>query len=168
MKKLSVILLLFFIIGTKTSVAQTIDFELPDLDGNSVKLSALLEKGPVFISFWATWCIPCKEEMRVMNEIHKKYRDSGFVYVAVNRDDIKSVPKVKPYIESKGYDFLVVLDTDAHFFESLGGQQIPFAVLVSKKGEILKTYSTGYSAGDEIELEKDIVEALGQSKEDKK
>jgi peroxiredoxin len=168
MRKLILLLSLSLLFSAKICFAQAIDFDLPDLEGNSVKLTGLLEKGPVFISFWATWCIPCKEEMRVMNEIYRKYKDSGFVYVAINRDDVKSVPKVRPYIESKGYDFIVVFDTDAHVFETFGGQQIPFAVLLNKKGDVLHTYSTGYSAGDEIELEKDIVKALSESKAEKK
>jgi cytochrome c biogenesis protein CcmG/thiol:disulfide interchange protein DsbE len=163
MKKLSLVLFIALLFFAKDAFSQSYDFELNDLNGNPVKLSELLKKGPVFISFWATWCIPCKEEMREMNIIYNKYKDSGFVYVAIDRDDLKSISKVKPYIESKGYNFIVLYDTEGSVFESFGGQQIPFAVLMNKKGEILHTYSTGYTAGDEIQLEKDVVEALHQS-----
>jgi len=160
MKKITAVLFIALLFTAKGSYSQAYNFELNDLDGNSVKLTELLQKGPVFISFWATWCIPCKEEMKVMNVIYNKYKDSGFVYVAINRDDLKSISKVKPYIESKSYNFLVLFDTDGSVFESLGGQQIPFAILMNKKGDIIHTYSTGYTAGDEIKLEQDVVNAL--------
>lgn len=146
-----------------TSVAQSYDFELQDINGDNVKLSSLLEKGPVMMSFWALWCVPCKEEMKVINEIYKTYKDSGLVYVAVNQDSPKSSAKVKSYIESKSYEFLVLMDSDLHVFETFGGQNLPFSVLLNKKGEVAKTY-TGYLSGDEKKLEEDMLKVLRESK----
>jgi cytochrome c biogenesis protein CcmG/thiol:disulfide interchange protein DsbE len=163
MKKLSILFFLLFTLFSKISFSQSYDFELPDLDGNNVKLSQLLQKGPVMISFWALWCVPCKEEMRVMGDIYNKYKDSGFVYIAMNQDSPKSSSKVKSYIESKNYKFLVLLDSDTHIFDTFGGQNIPFGVLMNKKGEVVKTY-TGYIPGDETKLEEDIVNVLKSSK----
>jgi len=107
------------------SYSQGYDFDLNDLEGNSVKLSELVKTGPVFVQFWATWCVPCKEEMKVLNELWGKYKDSGFVFVAVTIDDQKSLSKVKPYIESKSYKFPVLYDTDKNVFSSFGGQDPP-------------------------------------------
>jgi len=163
MKKLSIILFALLIFTFKNSFAQSYDFELPDLDGNNVKLSTLLQKGPVLISFWALWCVPCKEEMRVMSGIYNKYKDSGFVYIAMNQDDPKSSSKVRSYIESKNYKFTVLMDADKHIFDNFGGQELPFGVLLNKKGEIVKSY-LGYIEGDESKLESDIESVLKQSK----
>jgi thiol-disulfide isomerase/thioredoxin len=135
------------------------DFNLNDLDGNNIKLTELLKKGPVFLQFWATWCVPCKEEMKVLNELHEKYKDSGFVYVAVSIDDQKSISKVKPYIESKSYKFITVYDSDKDVFNSFGGQDPPFSVFLDRNGNVLKTYS-GYIKGDDSKLEGDIKDAL--------
>jgi peroxiredoxin len=107
--------------------------------------------------------VPCKEEMKYMNDIYNKYKDSGFVYVGMNQDSPKSSAKVKSYIESKGYDFIVLLDKDAHVFENYGGQNLPFSVLINQQGDIVKTF-TGYVSGDESKIEKDIVELLHESK----
>jgi len=115
------------------------------------------------ISFWALWCVPCKEEMRVMSNIYNKYKDSGFVYIAMNQDSPKSSTKVKSYIESKSYNFIVLMDSDTHVFDMFGGQNIPFGVLMNKKGEIVNTY-TGYIEGDESKLEQDVVNVLKESK----
>jgi len=161
--KLTILISIFVAFGNTISKGQTYDFELPDLNGNNVHLHSLLEKGPVFISFWAMWCLPCKEEMRVFNEIYKKYRDSGFVYIAINQDNTKSSAKVKAYIESKGYDFPVLLDTELRVFEAYGGQSLPFSLLLDRKGNIEKTY-TGYLPGDEQKLEADIVKVIRGAK----
>jgi cytochrome c biogenesis protein CcmG, thiol:disulfide interchange protein DsbE len=163
MKKLSVILIVALFLFTKVSSGQSFDFSLEDLDGNTVTLTSLLEKGPVMISFWALWCIPCKEEMKIMSEIYNKYKDSGFVYVAMNQDTPKSSAKVKSYIESKEYKFIVLLDSDAHVFENFGGQNLPYSVLMNKKGDVVKTY-TGYVPGDESKIENDLVELIKESK----
>jgi cytochrome c biogenesis protein CcmG, thiol:disulfide interchange protein DsbE len=162
-KYLSVLTILLIAMMPALTRAQSYEFELQDINGNNVKLSSLLEKGPVMMSFWALWCVPCKEEMKEFNQIYKTYKDSGFVYVAVNQDNTKSVAKVKSYIESKSYDFLVLLDTDLHVFETYGGQNLPFSVLLNKKGEVAKTY-TGYLAGDEKKIEDDILKVLKEPK----
>lgn len=160
MKKLLIsALILFFSAVYGNLYAQGYDFDLDDLEGNSVKLSELTKTGPVFVQFWATWCVPCKEEMKVLNELWGKYKDSGLVFVAITIDDQKSVSKVKPFIESKSYKFPVLFDTDKNVFSNFGGQDPPFSVFVDRNGNVYKTYS-GYMQGDDAKLESDIKEAL--------
>lgn len=166
MNKLFVIFSLTLIFSIKTSFSQTYDFDLNDLDGNSVKLSEMMQKGPVLVQFWALWCIPCKEEMRHLGELYAKYKDSGYVYLAINEDSPKSSAKVKSYIESKEYKFTVLMDGDGKVFEQFGGQNLPFSVLLSKKGDVMKVYSS-YVAGDEAKVEEDIQHAISSSKSEK-
>ncbi len=157
-----ILILIFAIILTfpfNKSLAQGYEFDLADLEGNNVKLSELLKTGPVFVQFWATWCVPCKEEMKVLNELYGKYKDSGFVFVAVSIDDQKTVSKVEPYIDSKSYKFKVLYDTDKNVFSNFGGQDPPFSVFLDRNGNIFKTYS-GYIQGDDSKLENDIKDAL--------
>ena len=161
MKKI-LILSLFLLFVSKNSFSQY-DFDLNDINGNTVKLSEQLKKGPVFLQFWALWCIPCKEEMRVLNELYTKYKDSGFVYIAVNQDSPKSSAKVRAYIESKGYTSLCVMDGDMSVFEKFGGQNLPFSAFIDKSGNMIKTY-TGYIQGDETKLEEDIKAAIKPGK----
>jgi peroxiredoxin len=158
MKKILILTLFLAFFAAKNAYSQY-DFDLNDIDGNSVKLSDQLKKGPVFVQFWALWCIPCKEEMRVLNELYGKYKDSGFVYLAVNQDSPKSSAKVRAYIESKGYTAPCLMDGDMTVFEKFGGQNLPYSVFLDKSGSIIKTY-TGYIIGDESKLEADIKAAL--------
>jgi peroxiredoxin len=161
MKK--ILIILTFLIVLSNNVYSQYDFEVNDINGNSIKLSELLKKGSVFIQFWALWCVPCKEEMKLMNELYGKYKDSGFVYVAMNQDSPKSSSKVKSFIESKGYDFITLLDGDMSVFEKFGGQNLPFSVFIDKQGNIIKTY-TGYILGDDAKLEQDVKNAISSGK----
>lgn len=161
-----IVLITFIIFLSKLTAAQSYDFDLQDLEGNSVKLSQMLAKGPVMLQFWTSWSGNCKSEMKVLNVLYDKYKDSGFAYIAISIDDQKSVSKVKPYIKSKGYKFTVVYDTDKNVFKTFGGQDPPYSVLLSKEGEILRTYY-GFLAGDESKFEDDIKNALGDIKRKK-
>lgn len=164
MKKyfLFTILLLVAIFFTKNVNAQVYsDFTLPDLDNNDVTLSSYLDKGPVMISFWATWCGPCKEELKKMQPIYEQYKDKGFTYLAVSCDNQKSISKVKSFITSNNYTFPVVLDFEKKVFEAYGGREddMPYFVIVSKDKQILYSH-LGYKTGDEQTIEEEIKSAL--------
>lgn len=162
MKKISAFALLLILLSSN-SFSQTYDFSLSDVDGNTVTLKSLLEKGPVMIQFWALWCVACKEEMKILGGLYDKYKDSGYVYVALNQDSPKSSAKVKAYSESKNFKFTVLMDPEMKVFEQFGGQNLPFSVFINKKGDIIKTY-TGYISGDESKLEEDIKKAIADAK----
>ena len=67
-----------------------IDFQLEDLNGNQIALSSFYGK-TVLLSFWATWCPPCREEMDSMQQLYDKFKTSGFEIIAVNLQESKSV-----------------------------------------------------------------------------
>lgn len=149
----------------KISPAQMYNnFTLNDLDGNEVTLSKLLEKGPVMISFWATWCSPCKEEMKKMQPIYEKYKDQGFTYLAINQDNQKSISKVKAFINSNNYTFPVVLDLDKKIFENYLGVGLPYSLIIDKNQKVIAKH-LGYITGDEVKIEKEIKDALSGNDE---
>lgn len=161
MKKV-IFLFVFAVFFSGFLKAQTYsDFTLLDLEGNEITLSKLLDKGPVFMAFWATWCSPCKEEMKYVNEIYEKYKDKGFVYLAINQDNQKSVSKVVSYINAKSYTFPVVFDSDKKVFEAYSGKdEMPYSLLIGKNKEILSVH-TGFKTGDEAKIEEEVKTALG-------
>ncbi|HAY34738.1 MAG TPA: hypothetical protein DCY06_11465 [Bacteroidetes bacterium] len=129
-------------------------FELDDIQGNTVKLSDALKKGPVLIHFWAMWCSSCKDELKILENLNDKYKDSGFVLIAINIDNPKSSSKAKSFVITKNFDFDVLLDPASLVFEKFGGQNLPLSFFMDRNGNIVKTY-TGFMDGDEVKLEND-------------
>jgi len=135
------------------------NFKLINLDGKYVELNNETGNGPVLLSFWATWCKPCLEEMVEFNKIYEQYKDKGFSLLAISTDTEKSVAKVKPYIKSKGYNFPVLLDTNSEAARKFYAQQMPYTVLLDKNGNIVYTH-LGYMKGDEQKVEKLVTDLL--------
>ncbi|MFQ5342911.1 MAG: redoxin domain-containing protein [Anaerolineae bacterium] len=100
--------------GVTTSIGRTPsvgdpapDFTLKNLEGETINLDDF--KGqPVLINFWATWCGPCRIEMPVMNTMYQKYKDEGFVVLAV--DVQESITTVQSFVNSMGLTFPILLD----------------------------------------------------------
>jgi len=132
---------------------------LDELDGTVSKLSDYLRNGPVHITFWALWCVPCKEELRALKSFAKEHADDPFTILAVNQDSPKSLAKVKAYVKSQGYSFPVILDPNTQVFQAFNGQNLPFSVLIDQSGKVVST-RTGYLPGDEKEIERDILKLI--------
>ncbi len=161
MKKVIYFLVLTFVFVTFAKAQMYYEFTLPDLDGNDVSMQKILDKSEiVMLSFWATWCTPCKEEMKKMAELYDKYKSQGFEYVAISVDNQKSVAKVKAFITAQEYSFPVLLDTDKRVFEGYSGKdEMPYSVMLNKKKEIIAVH-VGFKTGDEVTIEKEIKEGL--------
>lgn len=135
------------------------DFILPDLDGNDYRLTQNIGQGPVLINFWATWCIPCRAEMKQLKKLYKKYREKGLQIVSISIDDPKTVSRVKGMVKSNRYPFTVLLDTNGEVFKLYQGLNPPLSVLIDRKGQIASSF-TGYRKGDEVKLETEILSLL--------
>lgn len=122
------------------------DFTLKDLDGNTVTLSSLRGK-KVILNFWATTCPYCKIEMPALNQFIKSHKDDT-VLLAIDLGESPS--KVKQYLEGKGYEFTVLLDTDLSTIYDYQVQFIPMSYFIDKNG-IIRAISNGAMTYDEIE-----------------
>ena len=131
--------------------------KLKDIDGNSVNTAELSNDGkPMVISFWATWCAPCKKELNAIHEVYEDWQDeTGVKVIAVSIDDARSATRVKPYVDAQGWEFEVLMDTNGDFKRSLNVNNVPQTFLVDGTGDIVWTHS-GYSPGDEYELLEEI------------
>ena len=153
MKK-TLFVILLMILFSVTSKSQSLPgFKLPDVDGNDVSFADITGNSVTIVSFWATWCSPCKEEMKKLNELYNKYKDRGLQYIAINQDDQKSVSKVKAFVNAQNYGFTVLLDTDKKIFESFNGKdEIPYTIILNKNKDIVSSH-TGFKTGDEVNIE---------------
>jgi cytochrome c biogenesis protein CcmG, thiol:disulfide interchange protein DsbE len=162
MKYLLYLTAILIIITSKIFAQSYTDFTAEDIDGNTIKLSSYIDKGPVMLGFWRSWCPSCKEEQRNMKILYEKYKSDGFTYIGLNIDNQKSVSKVKSYVSSMGFTFPVILDTDKKIFEMYGGSEdaVPYWLIIGKDKKILHTH-LGFKTGDEKTIEDEIKEALG-------
>ena len=121
------------------------DFTLYDIDGNEVSLSDFRGK-KVFLNFWATWCPPCKEEMPDMQLFHKQEEENDIVVIAVNIGESKS--KVKDFIDSKGYEFLTLLDSKKEIAKLYNVNAIPTTFFINSQGVKIKSKIGGMELED--------------------
>jgi len=136
------------------------DFTLTDIEGRTFNLSKNLGHGPVYVSFWATWCKPCVEELKIIQRLYAKYEDRGFQVVAINTEGPKALAKVKGFAKTQGFTFTVLLDNDGEVFRrKFKGAAMPFTMMANAEGNVILS-AVGFKPGDEVEIEKKIIENL--------
>jgi len=130
---------------------------LSDMNGKQVNVADLGKSGKLTVlSFWATWCVPCKKELTNMADLYEEWQKKYNVQiVAVSIDDSRSTTKVKPYIEGQRLDYDVLLDVNQDLKRQLNIQSVPFTVVANSNGKIVYTHS-GYVDGDEFILEEEL------------
>ena len=130
---------------------QMVDFKLPSLTDNTMFDSSQLEGQVLAVTFFATWCPPCIQEIPTFIALQKSYKEKGFSVVAFSVDEGSPEP-VHNLIEKYGINYpVIVADNDvARGFGGVTG--IPVTYLVNRKGEIVKKY-LGYVEYDALEEE---------------
>ena len=163
MKKILLLVLsMFFIVNAQeTNLQKLPNLRLEMLDGKNTTLYSLLEKGPILIDFWATWCEPCKKEMVYLDAFHKEYSDSGFTVLTINQDSPRSLSKVRSFVRSKRYSFPVVKDPNKQIAQKMNVQVLPTTFLVDSLGQVVWQH-VGYLPGDERDMEQEILKILKQ------
>lgn len=136
------------------------DVSIKTLDGQTVNIKDYANNGKyTVLSFWATWCSPCKRELDAISEYYEEWQeDLDMELVAITIDNARNLPKVKPMVETKGWEYTILSDSNEDLKRSLNFQTVPMTFLLNKEGEIVYTHS-GYNPGDEFELE-DKIKAL--------
>jgi peroxiredoxin len=120
------------------------------LDSNGGKPVSLAQyKGQVvMLNFWASWCVPCKQEMPLLESIHKKYGKMGFTMIGVNVEpDSKAANAVLKQIP---VSFPVVYDTESKVSKLYQVSGMPSTVIIDRKGQVRMLHK-GYKPGDENE-----------------
>ena len=146
-----------------TASAQLPSVELKHLEGKVVNVSQLSNDGkPFVISFFADWCHPCKRELRAIHEVYADWQDeTGMKLIAVSEDEAHNINKVKPTVESEGWEYDVLLDPNGDFMRAMGVQAIPHIFVLDGKGNIVYSHS-GYTEGSEQAVIDKIREILAK------
>ena len=159
MKKFFIINLLVLMTIGWSGTNHLPNMKLKDLKNKRQDLSQYYSDGPILLNIWNLACEPCKKEMKELDKLNIKYGPQGFEVVSINIDNTRSMSKVKSYVNSQKYSFTVLSDPKAEFFRKMGGKVMPFVIIADSTGKIINRH-VGYSPGDEIRLEKEILHIL--------
>jgi DsbE subfamily thiol:disulfide oxidoreductase len=112
--------------------AATPDFFLPDHAGKKTTLKDFRGK-VVLLNFWASWCIPCREEMPAMERLYQQYKNKGFAIVAV---DVKDNRKdALAFLKELKISYPIMVDADGEVGLLYGAWGLPTTYLIGPKGE---------------------------------
>ena len=141
------------VLGEKTLPSIT----LSDMNGKKVNVADYGKSGKItIISFWATWCVPCKKELTNMADLYDEWKKKYNVQVvAVSIDDSRSTSKVKPVVDGQRWEYEVLLDVNQDLKRQLNVPSVPFTLLVDANGKIVYMHN-GYTDGDEYVLEEEV------------
>jgi len=112
---------------------QKADFTLSDLQGKPWHLRDLTGK-VVLVNFWATWCPPCRKEMPDLEALYAKYKDQGFVILAISDEDSG---KVTPFIAEHKITYPVLLDPGRKVSYLFVVEGIPKSFVFNRDGRLV-------------------------------
>lgn len=144
-----------------SAAAELPSVKLKDLSGRTVDTARLSNGGkPMVISFFASWCKPCKRELSAIHEVYEDWVDeTGVKLVAISIDQGQNAAKVKPFVDAEGWEYDILLDPNSDFLHAMGIQQIPHLLIIDGNGNVVESRS-GYTEG----AESHIIEKLRQLK----
>ncbi|MEM6318369.1 MAG: TlpA disulfide reductase family protein [Bacteroidota bacterium] len=165
MKMIKVTLLLGFALFASTLTAQTKtlpDLSVKTLQGESKDLAVLSDNGKIkVISFWATWCAPCKKELDAIAEIYEDWQENyDMELIAISIDTRRALATVPGMVAAKGWEYNILTAEQTEAQNAFNFQTIPQTFLVDQAGNVVYHHN-GYVPGDEYELE-DKIKALAE------
>ena len=113
------------------------NLEFKDLTGHRQKLATLHGSISV-VSFWATWCAPCRDELPRLSKLAEQYAPQGVRFVAISIDEPKDRAKVAPYVAQQKLTMDVWLGGDTDMLGRVGlGDIVPGTLILDQQGEII-------------------------------
>jgi cytochrome c biogenesis protein CcmG, thiol:disulfide interchange protein DsbE len=163
MKQLFLFILSF---GLSSLMAQALpEVSLQDLRGGQVMASEIGNDGsPMIVSFWATWCKPCIQELKTIGEEYEYWQDeTGVKLIAISIDDNRTAGQVKSMVYGFDWPYEVYLDRNQALKRAMNVVNVPHTFLLDGEGKIVYQH-TSYIPGDEQDLYDHVLELVEKAK----
>ena len=144
---------ILFILLSVSSLSQNIvpNTKLKNLESEFIYTNdVLIENNFYIISFWATWCIPCINELDAIVDIYEELEKVNIEVIAISTDDARTKKRVRPMINGKDWNFKILLDENHDLKRALNIVGIPHTIIT--KGTKIIYRRIGYSPGEEVDL----------------
>ena len=133
------------------------DFTVEMVDGEQITLSKLKGK-VVVVNFWATWCPPCRQELKVVEkELINRFKGKDFVFLPISRGEAKKT--VEAFRKQNGYTFPMGLDPKQTIYKKYASNYIPRNFVVGKDGKVVYV-AVGYDEETAKAIDNAITKAL--------
>ena len=152
------LLIVLFVITTQNTYAQNNipSVNIKTLDGKPVKSRSIYNKnGLTVYSFWATWCVPCINELDDIHKEIEKWDEANVKIVAISTDDSRTKRRIRPLISGKKWGFKILLDENQDLKRALNINGIPHTIVTNGNKIIYRRI--GYKPGEENDLYQFIV-----------
>jgi cytochrome c biogenesis protein CcmG, thiol:disulfide interchange protein DsbE len=147
--------------GLLTDGGKVPTVEVKKLDGSKISTSTFTNNGkPIIISFWATWCKPCKKELDNIAENYSDWqKETGVKLIAISVDDARSIAKVATDVKTKGWEYEVYTDENGDLQRAMNVNNVPHTFIVDGNGVIVYSHNS-YAEGDEDVLFENVKKVL--------
>ncbi len=124
------------------------DFELTTFEGKVIRLADLRGK-PVILNFWASWCLPCREEAPLLQATWEKYREQGLVLLGVDYVDTEA--EAKKYLAEFKITYPNGPDVGTRISKVYRITGVPETYFITRDGKVLSgTDASGRAYGNWI------------------
>ena len=144
---------ILIILLSVNSLSQNIvpNTKLKNLESEFIYTNDVLTENNFYIvSFWATWCIPCINELDAIVDIYEELEKDNIEVIAISTDDARTKKRVRPMINGKDWNFKILLDENHDLKRALNIVGIPHTIIT--KGTKIIYRRIGYSPGEEVDL----------------
>ena len=136
------------------------DFRLPLLDGNGSLSLSDLRGHPVLLNFWASWCVPCKQEAPVLEAAWEKWRDRGVKFLGVDAQDSRTW--AREFEQKYGITYPSVVEGTPEEMARYGVLGFPETFLIDRSGKIVAKYVGPFDAATLDAYVSSLVDGVGR------
>jgi peroxiredoxin len=129
------------------------DFDLPSLDAEERVSLSEFRGDVVYLSFWASWCIPCREEMPHLQSLWRNHRDQGFQVIGINVDE--DPEEALAFAREYGIEFPLVRDVDREVSKQYRVAGYPSHFIVGRDGRVHFS-ALGFSEDDSLAVTQEV------------